>query len=91
MLDTLLKCKVTPKAKKSEILGWVEDENGVSRLRIKLAAVPVDGKANQELIKFLSKKLALPKSRLKLVAGEKSRLKTVQISGLDESNLIAKL
>jgi len=87
MAVTLLKCKVTPKAQKSEILGWLSDDQGVSRLRIKLAAPPVDGKANQELLKFLSKKLEVPRSRLKLVAGEKSRLKSVEIVGMEEDQL----
>lgn len=88
MSVTLLKCKITPKAKKSEILGWMEDGNGVNRLRIKLSAPPMDGKANLELLKFLSKKLGLSKGALKLVSGEKSRLKTVRIDGVDERLLM---
>lgn len=91
MTVALLKCRVTPKAKKNEVLGWVTDERGVRRLRIKLAAPPVDGKANQELVKFLSKKLGLSRSKLKLVSGEKSRLKTVQISGMCENKFNATL
>ncbi len=85
----LLKCQVSPKAKKSEVLGWINDGQGVRRLKIKLAAPPVDGKANRELVKFLGSELSLPKNRLKLVAGEKSRLKTVRISGLDEEGVEA--
>jgi len=80
---TLLHCRVTPKAKKSEILGWVEDGQNRRRLKIKLAAPPVDGKANQALVKFLGKKLGVPRSRIKLISGEKSRLKTVEIVGMD--------
>lgn len=89
MSVALLKCQVSPKAKKSEILGWMRDGQGVRRLRIKLAAPPVDGKANQELVKFLGSELGLSKNRLKIIAGEKSRLKTVRISGLDEEGLNA--
>lgn len=89
--SALLHCRVTPKAKKSEVLGWMTDERGIRRLKVKLAAPPVDGKANQELVKFLSKKLAVSRSRLKLVSGEKSRLKTVQVNGMDESQLEALL
>ena len=65
----------------------MSDEGGVRRLRIKLAAQPVDGKANRELVKFLSKELGLPRSQLTLLSGEKSRLKTVQIVGKDEEEL----
>ncbi|MCF6312467.1 MAG: DUF167 domain-containing protein [Verrucomicrobiales bacterium] len=57
-------------SEKSELLNyWEEVEHGVRRLRIKLAAPPVDDKANLELVKFLSKHLGVAKSRLKLVAG----------------------
>lgn len=87
MAAVRLNCRVTPKAKKSGILGWVTDEQGVQRLKIKLAAPPVDGKANRELVRFLSKELGVAKSGVKLVSGEKSRLKTVQIAGMDQQRL----
>lgn len=89
--SVLLHCRVTPNAKISEVLGWMTDERGIRRLKVKLAALPVDGKANQELVKFLSKELAVTRSRLKLVSGEKSRLKTVQVSGIGSEELGALL
>ena len=65
------------------------DERGIRRLKIKLAAPPVDGKANQELVKFLSKKLKVSRSRLNLISGEKARLKSVQVSGLGDGEVEA--
>jgi len=88
----LLRCRVTPNANKSEIPGWTEDHRpgteGLQRaLRVKLKAPPVDGKANRELVVFLAGQLGLSKSAVSLCSGEKSRLKSVRIEGLSESEL----
>jgi len=73
--DTIrLEIKAVPGASKTELAG-VKD----GRLRIRLAAVPEDGKANAEMLNFLSKALGCPKRDLRLVSGEKSRLKVVAI------------
>lgn len=74
---TLLKLRVTPGAKKSEIMG----ETG-GRLRIRLQAPPVEGKANRELVRFIARELGLKKNRVALVSGEKSREKTVLLVDL---------
>ena len=74
---TLLKVKATPGARKSEIAG----EAG-GRLRVRLQAPPVEGKANRELIKFMARSLGLKKNRVSLVGGEKSREKTLLLEGL---------
>jgi uncharacterized protein (TIGR00251 family) len=70
----LLDIKVTPGASKNAILDVRE-----SRLRIKIAAAPEDGKANTELVSFLAKTLAIAKKDVSIIIGEKSRLKTVVI------------
>ena len=58
---------------------------------IKLTAPPVDGAANAALIKFLSKSLKINKSHIKLISGEKSRDKKVQIDGLELEEICKKL
>lgn len=68
---------IQPGAKSSEISG-VHGE----ALKIRLAAPPVEGKANQALIRFLSEKLAIPKQAITLLSGETNRNKRVQIIGL---------
>lgn len=73
----LLKVRVVPGAKKSEIAG----ESG-GRLKIRLQAPPVEGKANRELIKFLAGALGLKKNRVSLAGGERSREKSVLLSGI---------
>lgn len=72
----LLKVKVIPKSSKSQIVGW---ENG--ELKIRLAAVPEKGRANNELIAFLAKLLGVAKSNIQLVRGVKSCHKQLNIQG----------
>lgn len=69
-----LSVRVTPNAKITEITGW---QDGV--LKIRLAAPPVEGRANEVLLRFLAKKLRLPFTSLSLHNGSHSRLKCVEI------------
>ncbi len=75
-----LALKVTPGAKKSEILGWADDYPGVGRvLKLKIAAPPVEGKANKEIEAFLAKTLGLPKSAVRIARGASGRIKLVEL------------
>ena len=69
-----LDIKAVPGASKSDV-GGVQQ----GRLRVRIAAAPEDGKANEELRAFLAKLLGLPKKDVVLEAGEKSRMKTVRL------------
>ena len=72
--------KVTPGAKKNEILGWEEDYPQVGRvLKVKIAAPPVEGKANKEIVLFLAKLLKVTKSSIEVVHGTSGRIKLVEI------------
>jgi uncharacterized protein (TIGR00251 family) len=81
-----LKLWVQPRAPRSEVLGLHGDA-----IKIKLAAPPVDGAANEELVRFLAEKLTLPRSAITLVRGAGSRRKTVEILGLDAGTAEARL
>lgn len=81
-----LDVRVTPRAGRSAIAG-VRD----GTLNIKLAAAPVDGAANDELIALLAKALHIPKRDITIVSGERSRSKRVRIAGLDRERILAKL
>ena len=70
----LLDIKAVPGASRTEFSG-IKD----SRVRIRIAAAPEDGKANGELIAFLAKKLGCAKSEIILYSGEKSRQKTLSL------------
>jgi len=69
--------KVIPNAKKNEIKDFIR---GI--LYVKISAPPVKGKANKELLKFLKRKFEV--KDIKIVSGEKSRLKTLDIPLSDE-------
>ena len=71
-----LTVKVTPNASKTEIAGR---EGGV--LRIRLAAPPVDGKANEELMEFLADEYDVPKSSIRVVSGATSKTKIIELPG----------
>lgn len=72
---------LTPKASHNKIEGWAEDEKGQKILRVKVTAVPEDGKANEALIKLLSKTFHIPPSRISLIRGATSRIKQLEIEG----------
>ena len=73
-----LSVKLTPNASVDQVLG-LEEGVGGSVLRVKVRAVPEKGKANKALIAVLAEWFDLPKSSLRLHAGETSRRKTVWI------------
>lgn len=75
-----LALKVTPGARKNEILGWEDDYPQVGRvLKLKIAAPPVEGKANKEIVLFLAKALSIPRSAVEVVHGTSGRIKLVEI------------
>ena len=81
-----VKIRAVPRASKNEIQGVYDDA-----LKIRLTTAPVDGKANQALIKFLSKTLDVSKTQIQIEQGETSRHKIVQITGISKDELIRKI
>ena len=83
-----LSVQVAPNAKKTEVSGITGDA-----LRIRLHAPPVDGKANDELIRFVAERLGLPKRAVQLAGGHASKRKLLQIenSRLDIDAVAARL
>ena len=78
--------RVVPRASREGVAGC---EGGV--VRIRLNAPPVEGQANEALVRFLSKALCVPKGRITLVAGERGRSKIVRVAGLTREALMAAL
>jgi len=70
----VLTLHVQPGAKRTEVAGIYGDA-----LRIRLAAPPVDGKANAELLRFLTHAFGVPRRNVTLVRGDASRQKVVRI------------
>jgi uncharacterized protein (TIGR00251 family) len=79
----LLHLRVQPGASRS---GWAGPHG--DRYKLRLRSPPQDGKANRELLRFLSEALGVPKSDLELVRGQSSRNKTVRITGLSPDQLL---
>jgi len=75
---------IQPGAKKTEIAGLHGDA-----LKIRLAAPPVDGKANEALIGFIAETVGLPRAAVTLKSGQTSRRKVLEISGADPLALAA--
>ena len=73
-----LTVRVTPRARKSEFAGVLED----GTLRIRIKEPPVGGKANQALIAFLAKVLGVRKNRIEIVAGESGLDKIVAVESM---------
>jgi len=78
--------RVVPRSSKEGVAGF---EGGV--VRIRLNAPPVEGKANEALVRFLAKTVGVPKSRITLVKGEKGRNKIVRVDGITREALMAAL
>ena len=76
----LLTLHIQPGAKKTEIAGCHGDA-----LKIRLAAPPVDGKANEALLRFIADTLRVPKSAVTLKSGQTSRRKVLEIAGADST------
>jgi len=81
-----LHIKVIPSSSRDSIVGWLEDT-----LKIKVKAPPEKGKANKAVIKLLEKKLKLCKGSVQIESGATTSRKTIEIHGIDESNLIKRL
>ena len=84
--EVRISLRVQPGASKNEVLGLA---NSIWKIRI--AAPPVEGKANKELIEYLSEILDIAKSRIRVVKGEKGRDKVVSISGLTADEIAVRL
>lgn len=74
----LLRLTVVPGAQRTQVVGLHGD-----RLKVRLAAPPEKGAANQELLAFLSLRLQVPKGALRLASGAQSRAKVVEVLGLE--------
>jgi hypothetical protein len=85
--NTKLKIRVTPRAKRDEVYTILGD----GTVKVRLTAPPVEGKANKALIKYFSGIFEIPRSRIEILTGFKSRNKLVNIQGMDSVEIYNKL
>jgi len=76
-----LSIRIQPRASKNELLRMASGE-----LKIRLTAPPVEGAANEALVKFLATELGVAKSQVEIVAGHTSREKIVRINGISTTD-----
>ena len=79
MLSATFSIRIQPRASKNEV---IQMEGG--GIKIRLTAPPVDGAANEALVKFLSDRLDIPKSQIEIVSGHTSKNKIVRIEGISQ-------
>jgi uncharacterized protein len=82
-----LALRVTPRASKNEIVEVLSD----GTVKIHLTAPPVEGKANEALLKFLAEILDVPISHLDIVAGAGGRDKLISVTDMDAATLHKKV
>jgi uncharacterized protein len=85
-VSTVLSCRVQPNSSK-EGIGEIKNDS----LIIRLNAPAVEGKANDALVRFLSKRLGIAKSRISIIQGAKNRNKLVSVEGLSPEELEGRL
>lgn len=78
----VFRVQVVPRSSRSEVVG---EHNGA--LRVRLAAPPVDGAANEELIHVLAKRFKVSRSAVTILSGHSGRLKQVSIDGVSDLSL----
>lgn len=76
-----LAIRVTPRARRNEIVEVLEDQT----IKVRLTAPPVEGKANEALISFLAKVLDISESKIEIVAGHTGRDKLVSILDMEST------
>jgi hypothetical protein len=86
MTEMLLKVYVQPKASKNEIVGPYRDG-----IKVRVTAAPVEGKANEVLLRFLAKQLGVPLSSIEIVRGHRSRVKIIRVAASLDQELKKRL
>ena len=84
--STRLRLRVSPGSRRTELVGRYGD-----RWKIRVAAPPEDGRANEAVLELLAERLGLPRRALSIVSGHTARDKVVEMSGIDHDETERKL
>ena len=79
--------RVTPRGGRDAVEGFAADGS----LRIRVAAAPADGRANEAAARLLARRFGIAPTRVRLVAGGTSRVKSFDVEGLDDDAIAAAL
>jgi uncharacterized protein (TIGR00251 family) len=86
MTTEIIKLIVRPNASRNSIDGIYLD-----RIKIRISSPPEKGRANKELVKFISEKLGIPKKYIKIISGNSSNLKEIEIRRQSGCSLASRL
>ena len=86
-----LPVRLQPGAAAERIDGWTSDAEGRPLLKVRVRARPIEGEANDALIRLLAKSLGVPKSSISVGRGGQSRSKMIVVQGLDDEELRSRL
>jgi len=82
----IISVHIQPRASKTEVVGWHGEA-----VKIRLQSAPVDGAANDELVRFVSKVLGVPRAAVSIIAGATSRRKRLSLDGVSRSQVLVAL
>ena len=82
----VLRVRVQPRASRDEVLGWRDDA-----LRVRVGAPPLDGRANDAVVRLIARAAGVPRAAVRVVGGERSRDKLVSVQGLSVTALRERL
>lgn len=86
MVTARLNIRVTPRSSRNEVRGFVGDV-----LQVRVTAAPVDGRANEAVVRLLAEHLGVPRTAVRIVAGNAGREKFVAVDGLTTEELRGRL
>ena len=81
-----LRVRVQPRASRDEVSGVAVDA-----VRVRLTAPPVDGAANEALVRFLAGRLGVARAAVVLISGQTGRTKVVEVAGLSPEEALRRL
>jgi len=81
-----IRLRVTAGASRDAVAGWQDDV-----LRVRVAAPPQQGKANEAVLRLLATTLGVERRHLRIVRGQTSRDKLIEVDGLDQADIGARL
>ncbi|MEO6341442.1 MAG: DUF167 family protein [Caulobacteraceae bacterium] len=86
-----LKVRLTPRANADRLDGWSLDPDGRPLLAARVRAAPVEGAANAALERLLAESLGCPRSKVSVERGASARVKTVEVEGMDVTDIERRL
>ncbi len=78
---------MTPRGGRDAVDGWALDEAGLPILKVRVRVAPEGGAANAAVVALLAKALELPRSAVRVAAGQTARIKRLEIDGVGEADL----